>query len=532
MKNIIIDIAIVCFFIFMSMACTDGFEEMNKNPLRPNTVEPELVFPFVCKETPNLNWETYQAGDNLGANLYAQYIANTSAGFSHDRYVHNDANVYAGYWQPHYVNILKNVKQVGGQIEQYPRSRYTYQLLRILKAYSSIRMTDLFGDMPYSEAGLGIEQPLYDSQKDIYYDVFKELTEAVDVLNSNLLGQNNLGASDFIYGGCFNKWIKFANSLRLRYAIRLSFIDADKAKKEGEAALAVGIMTSVEDRAQSVTNKNDWGNLGYPLITISHWNEFRVSSTLVEILTTEGTIDDPRLPVLIGQTQNYGKEGIGPRFKGVKNGLPADQLSLEGNTTPENSNVYGLAFFPNWNSRNMEPVSGDWISKPFPVMNYSEVCFLKAEAALRGWNGAGNAKDNYEEGIRASFTESRQDIDVKLLDFTQDDIYITTGKVSWNETDGFEEKLKKIITQKWIALFPNGNEAWTEFRRTGYPKLNPIVRSDEPTIKPENGEFIKKMRYVDQERRINTTHATDNALNGGQGDGANVRVWWDTKRYK
>jgi hypothetical protein len=132
-------------------------------------------------------------------------------------------------------------------------------------------------------------------------------------------------------------------------------------------------------------------------------------------------------------------------------------------------------------------------------MCYSEVCFLKAEAAIRGWSNAGDAKTNYEDGIRASFAEARLGVNTGLYSMADDEAYIAGGEVGWNESADFETKLKKIATQKWIALFPNGTEAWAEVRRTGYPELIPIVRSDDPDIDPDNGEFIKKLRYINKE---------------------------------
>ena len=165
-------------------------------------------------------------------------------------------------------------------------------------------------------------------------------------------------------------------------------------------------------------------------------------------------------------------------------------------------------------------------------MNYSEVCFLKAEAALRGWQGAGDAKTNYENGIHASFEEMRANAPKDSYSKSKDDKYISEGNVAWNNADSFEAKLEKIITQKCIGIYRNSEEACSDFRRTVYPKLNPVKQSLEPTINSKNGEFIKKLRYVDNELSNNKEYATDPTLNGGQGDGLSVRVWWDSARYK
>lgn len=167
------------------------------------------------------------------------------------------------------------------------------------------------------------------------------------------------------------------------------------------------------------------------------------------------------------------------------------------------------------------------ISGTFSI--YSEVCLLRAEAALAGWTGAGDAQQNYEEGIRASFEDERSFLDDASLSSTaNDEAYIAGVALTGDE----ENKLEQIITQKWLALYPSGMEAWAEFRRTGYPELIPVLHSDDPNINPANGEFIKKIRYIDSERRENAANATSPSLNQGQGDGSTVRVWWDTARYK
>ena len=215
-----------------------------------------------------------------------------------------------------------------------------------------------------------------------------------------------------------------------------------------------------------------------------------------------------------------------PVYAGIPNGLSVSELGQYS----DRSYVWGLKTMPNWNTVN-DKTSNFKVVVRQQVMNYAEVCLLKAEAALRGYAGAGNAEQNYLAGIQASFDGERASVDAGLYSTDQDETYKTTGSVAWNSVSDFEGHLNQIITQKWLAVYPNGVEAWSEFRRTGYPKLSPVKQSLEPTIKAENGEFIKKLRYVDDELRENP-NATSSELNQGKGDGLNVRVWWDTKRYK
>ncbi|HAC74090.1 SusD/RagB family nutrient-binding outer membrane lipoprotein [Petrimonas sulfuriphila] len=531
MKKIIKNILIIAGALFITLNCTGDFEKMNENPLAAKEVSPKLILPkmldygFNCRP-----WE-YQVGDNLHTNLYAQYFANTASYFPSGRYEWKDNWVKDGFWRSYYVYLSKNLHEVKQMLEKNPQYNNMYQIMRIISAMGAARTTDCFGDVPYFEAGQGIIESKYDSQKDIYYDIFKELTEAATSLKSNKENQDVYGNQDILFGGDLTRWIKLANSLRLRYALRLSFIDAEKAKKEGEAALKETLMTSNADNAGI---KNAEANAGHSLWTISFWNEFRVSKTMIDIMLTQSSVHDPRLPLWFSQTQGYvyGKSDI--QYQGVPNGLPASELTKPQYTAVNNSCVWGLYVYPEWNQKEKGSVKegtvpNGTIVKPQIIMNYAEVCFLKAEAALRGWATSGNAKVNYEEGILASFAEARQGVNSTLYSTKNDDEYIHGGNVKWKDTNDFETKLKQIITQKWIAIYPNGTEAWTEFRRTGYPLLTPVVQSDLSLIK--SGEFIKKFRYIDDERNLNR-YSKQTSLNQGKGDGQNIRVWWDTGRYK
>lgn len=531
MKRIIIKSSLIAL-VFSFFSCTDGFEEMNKNPLTANEVSPSLVLPKMQDYGfNNSSWE-YQVGPNLHTNLFAQYFANSASYFNSDRYGYNDGWVNDGFWKSYYTYLSKYYHIFKEQTLEYPEQTYMFQAMRIISAMGAIRTTDIFGDIPYSEAGQGNNQPAYNTQKDIYYYVFNELTEAVNTLKGNRDDQDVYGNEDLFFGGDYQKWIKLANSLRLRYALRLAFVDPDKAKTEGEAALRESLMSGNADNAGV---RNSQIEEGHCLFIISYWNEFRMSKTMENILKTTSSIADPRMPVWFGQSIGWVNGDYDVQFQGVRNGLSASELGLTDNMPVNNSSVWGYYSHPDWNQNEKGSGVGapsGIVEKRMMLMTYAEVCFLRAEAALRGWSGAGDAKENYEAGIRASFDESREVVDASLYNKADDDVYISTGQVKWDESGDFEAKLKKIITQKWIALYPNGDEAWTEFRRTGYPELMPVANSENPEINPKNGEFIKKMRYVDDERRANESNATSSALNQGKGDGMNVRVWWDTGRYK
>jgi len=530
MKRIIKIFTIIFFGMAVFIGCTDNFDDMNSDPNAATEINPGLLFPKMEREAINGGYANYQMGENLHANLFVQWVSNTATYFTSGRYNYNNTWVTAAYWTPYYTYVLKDLLDIKEMAEETPKYEQMYQIARIMTAIGTARTTDVFGDIPYSEASRGTEKPVYDSQKDVYYDIFNELTEATEALSSSFsTEQMSYGDQDLIYGGDVDKWIKLGNSLRLRYALRLSFIDPEKAQEEGEAALAAGVMTSVRDNAALATSTSDNDGIGHPFYTICYWNEFRMSYTLEKAYKELSIVADPRMECYWGETQATHSTDS-PEYKGLRNGLPTSQLADEGNTPTENSNIWGLLWAPEWNAGTGTP-SG-FRAYPYYTMCYSEVCLLKAEAAIRGWANSGDAQTDYENGILASFEEARDGVDASLYSTDDDRTYIDGGDVKWDDSADFETKLEKIATQKWIALFPNGTEAWAEFRRTGYPELIPIVQSDDTKINPDNGEFIKKLRYVTKEREENADNATSGSLNSGQGDGSDVRVWWDTSRYK
>lgn len=523
-------------------ACTEKFDEMNTDPNSLVTVSPAYILPFIQETVVNTDSGPYQRGDNLHSQFYCQFFTNTIGDWTSGRYGYNEGWAVPGFWEPYYTS-LKHMKVIKEMAEKDAKYTDIYQMARITVAFGTIGMTDLFGDIPYSEAGTGNSAPKYDSQKDIYYDVFNELKEAADILGQHLEGQENCGANnDLIFGGDNDKWVKFANSLRLRYALRIAYKDPAKAKAEGEAAIAGGVMASNDDNAYVRIDGS--GRWGHPLYMISQWDGFTMSKTMENILKNSSTVHDPRMPLWFGASVGWwnhqnGTVSLykGEQFSGVPNGLTTTELLAADDDgwvqydPKNNSFVYGVQAYPDWNKSGK--LGNSKVALNFKVMNYAETCQLKAEAALRGWTGAGDIKTNYEAGIRASFAEERAPIaDATLYSETDDETYITTGWVKWDSAASDEEKLERIITQKWLSTYPNGIEAWAECRRTGYPKLMPVSKSEDPDINPANGEFIKKIRYSDVERRENKANATDPSLNEGQGDGQAVRVWWDTKRYK
>ena len=528
----------LCLAVELLSGCTDSFDDMNTNPGAVTEANLKYVLPYVEEMTTRVDCSPYQRGDNLYAQLYCQYFSNTTSGFITDRYGYVDDYVVAGFWTPYY-STLKHMKVAKVTAANNPDQSNILQMIRIMTAKNTIEMTDMFGDIPYSQAGLGETQNVYDTQRSIYVDVFKELTEAADALSQNLAGQETCSAdNDLIFAGDTQKWMRLANSLRLRAAMRLRFIDPDLARQEGEAAIADGLMQSNDDNAYIECRADASSGWGHPLYMMATWQGLAMSDKMEDVLKHTSTVEDPRMELWFGVSRDYAAaiaagttdSFTGEKFSGLPNGMNTSEMGLPENALASHSEFWGLQAYPDYNTNgNADIASQGTVTLPLKIMTYSEVCLLRAEAALAGWTGAGDAQQNYEEGIRASFEDERSFLDDASLSSTaNDEAYIAGVALTGDD----ENKLEQIITQKWLALYPSGVEAWAECRRTGYPELIPVLHSDDPNINPANGEFIKKIRYIDSERRENAANATSPSLNQGQGDGSTVRVWWDTARYK
>ena len=419
-------------------------------------------------------------------------------------------------WSTAYSNIMTNALRVYQRTAEETNSPF-YAWSLILKVEAMHRVSDIYGPIVYSEFGTEEATIPYDSQKDVYYKFFDELKTAVDILTTAVdAGDASvLGGTDFTaYAGDYASWVKFANSLRLRLAIRIAKVDPSKAQTEAEAAVAhsLGVIEANSGSAIAVSAK-----YMHPLITInSAWGDVRMGAPMESILTG---YSDPRLPVY------FNTSDIDPgNYKGIRNGIDIAAKSDYVVFSPLGSVI--------------ETNEVTW-------MPAAEVHFLRAEGALRGWSMGGTAQGFYESGIAESFAQhgagdatdyianssstANAYVDpvnsANNVDVGSD--YLSTATIAWDESAEDEIKLEKIITQKWIALFPDGQEAWSEFRRTGYPTLFPVmVNNSGGAISTE--DFIRRVNFVASEYANNPSGvATGVAHLGGTDDGG-TRLWWDT----
>ncbi|RYZ47140.1 MAG: SusD/RagB family nutrient-binding outer membrane lipoprotein, partial [Sphingobacteriales bacterium] len=365
-------------------SCTKKYTEINSDPSKITTITSGEL-PFLFTRALHGAFSSYQTDQNLFADLYAQYYANTSVNFATDRLAVQHAWSDAVYTVT-YSAVMPQLQIIMQNVE--PGSP-EYALCNIWWVFTFHRVTDYFGPIPYFQAGSGGKKIAYDPMDKIYADFFKRLTEAVAVLKQNTASKP-FGTADLIYSGDVTKWIKFANTLRLRLAMRISAVSPALAKTEGEAAVASGVFTNSPADDALMKRGNATSTAINPLSSMSEYNEFRMSATMESIMKG---YQDPRMSVywLPARANN--------EYNGFRNGYNTAQLGNALNSNAANSHVGAR-----WTS----PASGGittFESTPLNVMSAAEADFLRAEGAILGWNMEGNAKSFYDKGIRNSLLQ-------------------------------------------------------------------------------------------------------------------------------
>ena len=401
----------------------------------------------------------------------------------------------------------------------------TLAIAKIIKITAMLRVTDTYGPIPYSKIGEGGAIAVaYDSQEAVYDAMFAELDEVISTLTENKLSGISPKA-DPIYDGTAVKWCKFANSLKLRMAMRISYAAPEKSRKYAEEAVKheIGVFTSNADNATLRTVA--FGDKGNPLYTAIKYNQPSGCNTggdthaAADIITYMNGYNDPRRPVYFIPSEFDGIEYVGIRVRIEKPAL----------------NSLGRKY----SGVNISP------SDPLVWMNAAEVCFLKAEAeAVFGYDmGEGTAGDFYNEGIRLSFEQfGVSGADAYLNDaVSRPAVYIDPAgqnsysemlseiTVKWDESASTAQKQERILIQKWIANFNNGNEAWADHRRTGYPHLFPATDAGNKSDGIVSSVYgARRMRYPLAEytnNGENVNYAVSALLNGK--DNMATRLWWD-----
>jgi len=512
-KNFILTKLAVGLLVFSCLlsSCTENFEARNTSPTGLETLSPEDVkslFPNALYR--GWNQGSYQTGQNLTADTYSQFFAGTQPAFASHRYVINQSWMKS-FWTGTYVSTLPSLFTIINETSDGDLPTLN-AIARIWRVFIMNRTTDYFGPIPYSEIGSDGLEIAYDSQKDIYYDFFKELDEATTDLKNNL-NIVSYQEKDLIFQGDNEKWLKFGNTLRLRLALRISGVEPEKARVEAVAALAGGVMEDYNEDAFMAPTSANFNTLN----RITAWNEFRMSANMESLLLG---YNDPRLSIYFEPAKADGE------WRGARSGMIPAEQTLGFNTYAYTSNL-SPRFHPENQSTN-----------PMTVMYSAEAYFLRAEGALNGWNMGGTAEELYNKGIEMSMRTWGIMDDAVINDYINgtslpiapapengwDTPPLTDIPVKFSSD--LEKQREQIGTQKWLALFPNGMEGWAEMRRSGYPKMYPLIHSDNDDIQAD--EMIRRIVFLDLEKTSNG-NAVDAAVSllGPGGDKVSTRLWWD-----
>ena len=479
-------------------ACTTDLTALNSNPNSPTTAPAASLFTNAAIGTAQLF-----AGNTLSTtSLFAQHIAQVQY-VDEDR-GHIRPGTMDNYFASPFVNMLEDLEKVAalGVDSKSPNS--TGQA-RVLQAWTYQNMTDIFGDIPYSEALKGDipggpVKPKYDAQKDIYYGLLKTLTDASATMKVGT--DAGVGGTDPIFKGDIAKWLKFSNSLRARLAMRMSKADPAKATAELAAAFAApgGVMTSNADIAAIAwpgdgVFDNPWA------ANFAGRDDHRVSKTLLD---TMNVLSDPRVKVYAQPTK-----ADATKYVGLQNGLDNVTVTPFFNTTSRP----GTIFYP---GSTVYGTYGTAAGKKTPsyMMTYAEVAFIQAEAANRGIGGlgAGAAAGYYSAGVTASILQWGGSAAAAAAYLAQPSVAYAGGAAG----------LQQIGLQKWISMFTQGTEAWSEWRRTGNPatiKMGPKAYADVQTVP-------RRMLYNTGEQAVNAASLA--AAIAAQGpDLYSTRIWWD-----
>lgn len=490
-------------------ACTNDFDRINVSPtaVQEDRFNENLLFTRALVYGA-LRYTEFQRAQMLYANHYIQYYSVAVDYFETDRYIiRNDW--LTDYWQAAYADYAMQTQQVINITSRDPNKINKTAIARIWKVFIMHRITDLWGDVPYSQALTGNITPAYDRQEDIYTDMLKELREAVASFDPARTG--TFGNADLLYRGNIDRWIRFANSLRLRLAMRISRVAPALAEQNVREVLTQNRLISSNAESALMPYGRDFGNADenvQPMGVIRSFNEYRASNTLVDFLVQN---NDPRLPV-------YVERNSAGQYVGLRNGLnPAQVNAINRDDFSKDSQIVSNLFAPS------------------ALFQFAEVRFLQAEAALRGW-ASGTPRQFYEEGVTASinfWVDVYQNLLTRVpesgrgaiptINISAADIaaYLQRPNIAFNQTRALEQ----IITQKWLTNINQGFESYAEYRRTGFPRLNPIPNTD--GLSETGGTSVPvRLRYPAEEQALNGANYQQAVLRQGP-DLPTTKVWWD-----
>ena len=534
MKIIVKNIAAVMLTATLLSACTADFEKMNTDPFGVSDEELKQdgnyvgshyvpIMQSIYFNTTGGDWE-FQVIQNLNADMFSGYMSTATAfaGCVNNLTYALNSKWNDRCWKYTYEYVMAQSKKAKDKCAEDVESYAAYDAINtVCRVMGMSRLVDVYGPIIYSKYGESMTTSEYDKDVDVYKSFFTELATASAQLKKGISGDCLAFRSDFDgsgYAGDMAKWAKLCNSLRLRLAMRVVKYDADWAKKEAEAAIhdASGLLTADDDIFEITGH-----SYKHPLYTVANgWGDCVLNASVPSIM---GGMGDPRL-------SKFAKNNKNGKIVGIRCGVHDLDKYPEYKGTPSNPGIVSNLYL-------------DSRDEPAILFTPAETYFLLAEAALRGWYAGGTAEEFYKAGVKSSFAQwgvSGADTYLESHDHPIDYVDELNSEYShaamspalspcYEDATTNEERLERIITQKWIATYPEGMNAWAEVRRTGYPKIFPILVNDsQGKISTEEG--IRRLTYTVSEYSTNANNVAVAAsyLTPGVDEGSS-RIFWDVK---
>lgn len=540
MKHILNTFIIGSLLVATASSCTAKFEDINSNPYQPGDLSADdyalgsaMNNLAGCVVSPDVN--TAQFTDCLLGGPLGGYFADSQSNWKATISNFNPTDDWTRVFlkSDRVLPVLYSNLNVVEVVSQNTNNPLPLAIANVIKVAAMHRVADAYGPIPYSKIGAdgSIKTP-YDSEQEVYNKFFEELNAALQVMK-NQENDRLTASADYIYGGDVKKWIRFANSLKLRLAIRIANVDKTTAQKMAEEAVDPANGGVIEQNADNAAWSYFSSSVNNPIYVAKEYNHVLSHSTdglacltggdthaSADIICYMNGYNDPRREKYFVKSEWMGQE-----YVGLRRGITIPDLNTIGHK---------------YSGINLKPTD------PLYWMNAAEVAFLRAEAkAIYGFNMRGEAKNFYEDGIRLSFEqwgadgvdayinseemESMSYTDPASLNSYPDEL--TSLTVKWDESATPDEKQERIIIQKWIANWMLGNEAWADYRRTGYPHLIPATAAGNKSGGVVNSERgARRIPYPADEYNDNTEniqHAVSNYL-GGQ-DNMARDLWWAKK---
>ncbi len=493
-------------FLFLA-SCEEGYDELNTNPVRLLSLEPTYQLNYAIIESApvygNLTYET-----TIVKHMITPFQGvGTGGNLNQDNRSATQAN-----WQDGYRRILKNVVDGIKTVENDPERTNLYNMLRIWRAHAFMTLTDSYGDIPYTEAGLGFLDdtnfPKYDAQEFIYRDLLNELETA----SAGLDASKDEVPQEILYSGNIDQWKRLGYSLLLRAAMRLTKVDPGTAQEFANKAITGGVMESNEDNAV-VRHNADYRN---PVGTNLNGGQAPFYYLAEDFVSYLQANNDPRLPVVavryIGALSGGEQtEEIADRSAEAQIGMPQ---GFDNTTIIPVAEEEGLASFYSYSQLDRRRLGHP--EAPSYLVTYSQTSLLWAEAAFRGWT-SGNPAELYVQGAEAHMQQLDNWPGETEIPQSEIDTYLANNPLEAGQ------ELEQINTQYWVSSLLIGPEAWANFRRSGFPDLapNPYPGSD---LKTE--DFIRRLTYPDSEVTVNKENV-DEATDRQGPDLLDTRIWWD-----